>query len=342
MRRSGFFIAAVIFMLPVICAAQDNLYKVEKIIKAGGTGGYDYVYADSDGRKLYAARTGKENRLMVFDLDTLKLLAEISNINAHGVAVSAKSGHGFASSKPVAMWDTKTLGLLKTIEVEGNPDGILYDGFNDRVYIFSHKIPNATVINASSGSVIGTIDLGGAPEQAVTDGKGHVYVDIEDRNNIAVIDACNLTVISHYNLAGRGGKCAGLAIDPKNQILFAACRDPQTMVILSAVNGKIISALPIGKNSDGAVFNPDTMEAFSSQSDGTLTIVKENNPAGFIIEQNLLTMPNAKTLTLDAKTGRIFLIAAEFSPLPAVQEKGKHPQHGPMVPDSFSIIEVSK
>jgi DNA-binding beta-propeller fold protein YncE len=235
------------------------------------------------------------------------------------------------------MWDAKTLAMIKTIDVDGAPDGLLYDSFNDRVYILSHRAPNATVINASDGSVAGTIDLGGAPEQAVTDGKGKIYVDIEDKGNIAVIDAKTMTVTAHYDLQGKGGVCAGLAMDVKNQILFAACRNPQTMVILKAADGTILDTLPIGAGTDGAAFNPATMEAFSSQGDGTLTIIKENSPSSFAVEQNLKTMPGAKTLTFDPKTNHILLIAAEFGAPPA-GGRGR----GQMVPDSFTILVVGK
>jgi len=226
----------------------------------------------------------------VYNLDTLELVGEIPNVSAHGAAVSSKSNHGFASSKPVAMWDTKTMAMIKTIDVDGGPDGILHDAFNDRVYTFSHRAPNATVINAVDGTVAGTIDLGGAPEQAASDGQGKLYVDIEDKDNIAVVDAKTMTVTAHYDLAGKGGTCAGLAMDVKNQILFATCRNPQTMVILNAGDGKIVTTLPIGQGTDGAVFNPSTMEAFSSHGDGTLTIVKENSPASFAVEQTVQTI----------------------------------------------------
>ena len=242
------------------------------------------------------------------------------------------------------MFDTKTLATLKTIDVQGNPDGILFDPFNERVYAFSHSAPNATVIDAKDGSVVGTIDLGGAPEQAVSDGKGHLYIDIEDKDNIAVVDAKTLTVTAHYDLAGKGGTCAGLAMDVKNNILFSACRNPQTMVILNADDGNIMTTLPIGAATDGAVFNPATMEAFSSQADGTLTVIKENSPTTFVVEQNLNTMPSAKTLALDTKTNHILLIAAVFDPPPA----GAPPlsagrvARGPMVPGSFSILMVAK
>jgi DNA-binding beta-propeller fold protein YncE len=316
--------------------AQDGPYKILKTAKVGGAGGFDYVYADSAGRRLYIPRTGTGARISVFDLDTLEPAGEISNANARGAAVDPKSGHGFGSSKPVAMWDSKTLAPIKTIDVEGGPDGILFDPFNNRIWIFSHRAPNATVINAADGSIAGTVDLGGAPEQAASDGKGHLYVDIEDKDKIAVVDAKTLTVTAQYDLASKGGTCAGLAMDVKNHILFATCREPQNMVILDANDGKVITTLPIGRGTDGAVFNPASMEAFSSQGDGTLTIVKEKSPTSFEVEQTLQTKVSAKTLTLDAKTGHILLIAADFGPAPAGERRG------PMLPDSFSILLVGK
>jgi len=239
------------------------------------------------------------------------------------------------------MWDTKTLATIKTIDVEGGPDGILFDPFNERVYVFSHRAPNATVINAADGSIVGTIDLGGAPEQAVTDGKGHLYVDIEDKDNIAVVDAKALKVTAHFDLAGKCGGPGGLAFDVENHILFAACHEPQTMAIVNAEDGKIITTLPIGRGVDGAVFNPHTMEAFSSQGDGTLTVIKENSPASFVVEQTVQTRPGARTLTLDSKTDRIVLITAEFTPPPTPPPAGGRGR-GQMVPDSFSILVVGK
>src|SRR5487761_2082429 len=195
-------------------------YKVVKTVKTGGAGGFDYVYADSAGRRLYIPRPGNPARITVFNLDTLESTGEIPDTNARGAAVDPKSNHGFVSSKPVVMFDTKTLAVIKKIDVEGGPDGILFDPFNERTYIWSHSAPNATVINAKDGLIAGTIDLGGAPEQAVTDGKGHIYVDIEDKDNVVVIDA-------------------------------------------------------------------KTMQAFSSQGVGTLSVIKENSPTSFVVEQTV-------------------------------------------------------
>jgi DNA-binding beta-propeller fold protein YncE len=333
-------------------------YRVLKTAKVGGTGGFDYVYADVSGRRLYIPRGGTPatataaaipGRVTVFDLDTLAPAGEIANTRGNGAAVDPKSGHGFASSKPVAMWDTKTLALIKTIDVAGNPDGILFDAFNDRVYVFSHAAPHVTVIDSKEGAVLGTIDLGGAPEQAVTDGKGRIFVDVSDKGNVAVIDAKTMAVTAHYDLGGKGEGLAGLALDSRNHVLFVAARlpAPGVMVILNADDGKIITTLPLAGSSDGAVFNPATGEAFSSsgQGDGTLTIVKEESPTSFVVEQNLKTMSGAKTLTLDSKTNHVLLIGAEYVAAPPPATPPPAGGRGPartMVPDSFSIVVVGK
>jgi uncharacterized protein YjiK len=329
---------------------QDGPYKILKAAKVGGDGGFDYVTAESGGRKLYVGRSGNPGRVMVYNLDTLEKVGEIPNaMRVHGATASPKSNHGFTSSNPVIMFDTKTMATIKTIDVKGNPDGYLYDPYNDHVYILSHSKPHATIINAADGAIVGTIeDLGGAPEQAATDGKGTIFIDIEDAHNIAVVDAKAMTVKTHYDLGDKGDGCAGLALDVKNQILFAACRNPQNMVIVSAKDGKILDTIPLDGGSDGAVFNPKTMEAFSSHGNGTMTIIKENSPTSFAKEQTVKTMTGAKTLTLDDKTGHILLIAAEYGAPPAPTtppdptKKGGRGGRGPMVPDSFTILEVGK
>ena len=201
-----------------------------------------------------------------------------------------------------------------------------------------------TVLDAADGSVVGTIDLGAAPEQAATDGRGHIYVDLEDKGQVAVVDANTMSVITRYDLGSPDLTPAGLALDAQNHILFVACRNPATMVILNADSGKIITTLPIGTGVDGATFNPNTMETFSSQGDGTLTVIKENGPSNFEVEQTVQTKVGAKTLTLDTKTNRIFLITAEFGPAPtdAPALSAGRIRRGPMIPNSFSILEVGR
>jgi DNA-binding beta-propeller fold protein YncE len=317
-------------------------YKVLKTVKVGGAGGFDYVFADLDGRRLYIARTGPTSRMTVYNLDSLESVGEIATTNSHGAVIDSKSNHGFISSKPILMFDSKTMMPIKTIDVQGNPDGMLSDPSDQRVYVLSHAAPHVTAINAKDGSVVGTIDIGGMPEQAASDGKGHLYIDVEDKGNIAVVDTKTLTVTAHYDLADKGGTCAGLALDVKNRILFAACRNPANMVILNADDGKIITTLPIGTGTDGAGFNPNTMEAFSSQGDGTLTIIKENSPTNFVVEQTVQTMTGARTSTLDSKTNRIILIAAEFGPPTPPAQPGGRAGRGALLPDSFSILVVGK
>jgi hypothetical protein len=351
MRRFCFVLAIATALLAGVSLAQlaptAGPYKATKT-KVGGEGGTDYIYADADARRLYIARTGKDTpRVTVFNLDTLAPEPDIPGTNAHGVVVSTKSSRGFVSSKPIQMFDSKTLMPIKTIEVMGNPDGMLYDAFNDHVYILSHQAPHVTVINAADGGVLGTIDLGGMPEQAASDGKGHIYIDVEDKANIAVVDAKTMMVTAHYDLTGSGGTCAGLAMDAKNNILFAACRMPANMVILSATDGKIITTLPINGGTDGALFNPNTMEAFSSHGDGTLVVIKENSPTSFAVEQVVQTMTGARTSTLDNKTNRVITMASETTPPPAPAPGAPPPGgrgggRGQIVPGSFSIIVVSK
>ena len=346
MKTSLLLGAFAISVIPLVSWAQqganDGPYHLLQRVKVGGEGGFDYVYADNNARRLYIARRGDMPRMTIFNLDTFAAVGEIPNVNGHGAVVDSKTNHGFTTSKPMVMWDTRTLKPIKTIDVEGNPDGIFFDAVNQRVYDLSHAMPHATVIDSKDGSIVGTIDLGGAPEQAVSDGNGHVYIDVEDMHNVAVVDAKTLKVTAHYDLEDKGGTCAGLAMDAKNRILFASCRNPQNMVMLNADTGKILATLPIGRGTDGAVFNPATMEAFSSNTDGTLSIVKEVSPTQFVLEQTVQTIPSAKTLTLDTKNNRVLLIGGDFPPAPPRPAQGGQGNPNPMVPGSFSILVVGK
>jgi DNA-binding beta-propeller fold protein YncE len=349
MRRIATIITLALGMAASAASAQTaGPYKVLKTVKAGGDGGWDYVYADAANRKLYAPRLGETGHVMVFDLDTLAPVGDMADINGHGVAVDPKSGHAFASSKPVAMWDAKTLAPIKTIDVQGSPDGILGDPSSGRIYILSHSLPNVTAIDASDGKVVGTVDVGGAPEQTVSDSKGRLFVDVENKDQIAVVDAKTLTVTGHYDLAGRCGSPAGLAIDVKTKVLFAACRNPAVMAMLNADTGQILDVQPIGKGVDGAGFDPATKEAFASTGDGVLTVIKEESPTKFAVEQSVETHPGARTMTVDPKTGHVLLIVADYGPTPDAPPAGAPAGPGgrfrprPMVPGSFSVIEVGK
>jgi hypothetical protein len=384
MRRNAVLLVVISALVTSAGLAfqADGPYRVLKTANVGGEGGTDYIFADVDGRRLYITRGATsarpatdttpavpafEKRLTIFNLDTLEPVGTIPGVGGNGATVCAKTGHGFTSDHPQpSMFDVKTMTLIKTIAVpEGfSADGIYCDQSSDRVYIGSHPTKALMVVDAKDGTVLGNIDLGGVPEQTVGDGKGTIYQVLQDRpGGVAVIDAKTLKITATYPLGDNGG-CNGLALDVKNQILFAACaavgpapprpapgqpaapapvpdpnaKPPQTFVILSANDGKILARLPLAGGSDGAVFNPATMEAFSSQGNGTMTIVKEKSPTNFEVEQDLKTWPSngARTLAFDPKTGRLFAMAAAPGPPPAA---GGRPSP---LPGSFTIIMIGK
>src|SRR3954462_1991985 len=324
-----------------------------------------------------AAVPAFEKRVTIFDLDTLESVGVIPGVGGNGATVCPNTGHGFTSDHPQpSMFDVKTLKLIKTIEVPErfSADGIYCDTSSDRVYIGSHPTKSLLVVDAKDGTVLGHVDLGGTPEQTIGDGKGTIYQVLQERpGGIAVIDAKTMKVTATYPFGDNGG-CNGLAFDAKNQILFAACsavgpapargtpgqaappgppatpdpnaKPPQTFVILSAKDGKVLARLPLAGGSDGAAFNPATMEAFSTQGNGTMTIVKETSPASFEVEQDLKTWPSngARTIAFDSKTGHLFAMASETGPPPpppadaAPAQGGRGGGRGAAIPGSFTII----
>src|SRR2546425_4747235 len=358
-RFAAILTIAIVFAVAIGLAQQPSAagpYKVLKTVRAGGEGNWDYIYADVAGRRLYIPRRGGtpaiSTRLTIFNLDTLEPAGEIDGVGGNGTAVDPKSGHGFTSSRPVSMFDTRTMKPIKTIDVgAAAPDGIVFDAFNDRVYVFSHPTKDATVIDSKDGNVLGTIDLGGVPEQGVADGKGMLYVVMQDaEGSVTAVDVRTMKATAHYPFGDKGG-CNGLALDAKNRVLFAACarsgnppaQPPQPMmVILRAADGKILATLPLAGGSDGAMFNPATMEAFSTHGNGTLTVVKEKNPTTFEVEQNLQTMNGARTITFDNKTNHIFAMSDERGPAPPPPPGGGRGARGAPIPGSFTILMIGK
>lgn len=362
--------------------STDSPYKVLTRARVGGEGGTDYIFADDVGRRLYItrnavravpatdstpARDAVPGRITVFNLETMAPLGEIANGGGNGAVVDAKSGHGFASSHPqISMFDVKSMQMIKMIDANvGNPapnvqfsaDGIYFNAFNDRVYIGSHPTKELIVIDSHDGAVLGKIALPGTPEQTVADGKGTLYALMQDSGTVAVVDEKAMKVTKVFPFGGNTG-CNGLAIDATNHVLFAACSrngpggppqpgaaptPPQpTMIILSSDDGKIITKLPLAGGSDGAVFNPATMEAFSSGGNGTLTVIKEKSPTSFEVEENLQTMNGARTLTLDTKTGRIFVMSVERGPAPPPPAGGGRGGQAPVIPGSFTVVVIGK
>jgi hypothetical protein len=346
----GFVLAAAIAMLASTGLAQKDpsagAYKVLKTVKVGGEGGFDYISADVANRLLVMPRNGAMGGLTLFNLDTLAPVGSIDSVKSGGAAVDPKSHHGFSTTRPMTMWDSKTLQVIKTIPVDGRPDGIMFDPFNERVWVLSHMPPYATVIDGKEGTVVGTIDLGGQPEQAASNGKGTVYVNISDKSNIAVVDAKNLTVTKHLDLSSKGVmNGSGLSLDAKNHILFSYWRAPQPqVVIVNADSGDIITTLPTDTGVDTVGFNPNTMEAIATAGAGTLVIIKENSPTSFEVEQKLKTMPGARNMVLDTKTNHVITNAFEYGPLPANAPPAipGRVAFGPPVPSSFTLILVGR
>ena len=285
-------------------------YKVLDTTQVMGNGGIDYVYADNDARRVYVPRGSST---YVFDLDSHKSVGVMTNINGRGVAIDTATHHGFSSSSPLGMFDTETMQKIKSIDVTGRPDGILREPFTGKILILSHSAPSITLVDPKDGTVTGTINVGGAMEQAQSDGQGKLYVAVEDENKIAVVDMKTLKLITKYDLGEKGDEPAGLGLDVKNHILFAMCHSGNC-VVLNADDGKLLTTLPIGSGTDGGGFNPNTMEAFSSQGDGTLTIIKESSPKSFAVEQTVTTKQGCKTCSLDTKNNRIVLICTERAP----------------------------
>src|SRR6516162_1794055 len=326
-NRSALLAAAVglaaLLGLSHIASADDSAagtYKILTTAQIPAAGRIDYVTADSDNRRVYVACG---DAVSVFDLDTYKLAGTLAKASGHGVAIDPENHTGLVSGNPATFFNTKTLEVIKTIPAPG-ADGYLFDAPTHHFFILSHRAPNLLVIDSKDGSVVGKVEAIGpdganaAVEQGATDGEGHLYFDVANAHHIAVVDAKTLKVTGHFDLGEKGNGPAGLAIDTKNHILFAMCRGGRggtpTCVILSAIDGKIITTLPLAGSSDGAVFNPRTMEAFSSHGNGTLSVIKEKSPTEFVLEETVKTKAGGKTCTLDTKTDRVIVITREAAP----------------------------
>jgi hypothetical protein len=312
------FLALAEFVPAEAIAAEP--YKILATTQIPAAGGIDYVTADSVNRRAYVACG---NAVSAFDLDTYKLAGTLPNAAGHGVAIDPENHTGLVSGNPATFFNTKTLQAIKTLPAPG-ADGYLFDDQSHRFFILSHRAPNLLVVDSKDGSIVGKVEAIGpdganaAVEQGVTDGEGHLYFDVANAHHIAVVDAMTLKVTGHFDLGEKGHGPAGLAIDTKNHILFAMCRGGRggtpTCVILSAVDGKIITTLHLAGSSDGAVFNPRTREAFSSHGNGTLRVIKENSPTEFVLQETVKTKAGAKTCALDEKADRVIVITREAAP----------------------------
>ncbi len=309
-------------------------------IAVGGEGGWDYVYDDSAAHRLYVSHATK---VVVIDTNTDKVVGEIANTNGvHGIAVAAELGRGFASDgrdNAVTIFDLKTLKTLDTVKVGKNPDAIIYDAASKRVFTFNGGSSDTTAIDAASGKVAGTLALGGKPEFATVDGKGKIFVNIEDKSEVIAFDAKKLSAINHWSIAP-GEEASGMAIDLKSKRLFIVCSN-QKMIVMNFENGKVVADLPIGDGTDAAAFDADTKTAFSSNGEGNVTIIRADGKDKFTVVENVATQRGARTMTLDAKTHKIYLPTAEFGATPAPTAERPRPRPA-IVPNSFVILVYGK
>jgi len=314
-------------------------YAVTAHFTVGGEGGWDYLVADGAAKRLYVPRG---TRVMVLDLATGKPVGEIpGTAGVHGVALAPELKRGFTSngrSSTVTVFDLATLKTLAEWKTTGeNPDAILYEPVTKRVFTFNGRGANATAIDAATGEVVGTIALGGKPEFAASDPSGRVWVNIEDKSEVAVLDARKVVVEKRWPLAGCKDP-TGLALDAKNGRLFVGCGN-NVAAVVSTADGKLLATVPTGAGTDGVAFDPGTGLAFVSNGEGTLTVIRETSPGTFAAVQSVSTQRGARTVALDEKTHRLYLPTAKFGPPPSPTPDRPNPRPS-VIPGSFEILVV--
>jgi YVTN family beta-propeller protein len=314
-------------------------YHIVKKIVLGGEGGWDYLGFDPVNRHLFVSHG---THVIVINPDTYKVVGDIPNTpGVHGIAVAPKLNRGFISdgrADEVTVFNLKTLKTIGTVKVTGhNPDGITYDPSSQRVFTFNGRSDNSTAIDAKTLNVVGTIALGGKPEFAAPNGRGMVYNNLEDKSEELAIDSHTLKIKSRWPMAPCDSP-SGLAIDARHNILFAGCHN-KMMAVINATTGKVIATPAIGSGVDANRFDPQTGLAFSSNGEGTLTVVKEESPTDFKVVENVPSERGARTMEIDPKTHKVFLVTAKFGPMPA-EPTGRH-RRPPMVPNSFTLLVLA-
>ena len=331
--------AALLLAAAAVAAAGPG-YHIIATYKLGGEGGWDYLTVDAAARRLYISRA---THVLVVDTDNGKSVGDIADTpGVHGIALAPELGRGFVSNGregTVSIFDPKTLATSSKVKVGDNPDAILYDSATKRVFAFNGRSQDATALDAAKGTVLGTIKLGGKPEFAASDGKGEIFVNIEDKSELLAIDPNKLEVKTRWPLA----PCtepSGLALDRKNRRLFVGC-DNKMMAVVNADNGKVITTLPIGEGVDATGFDDETNLAFASCGEGVLTVVREESPDKFSVAESVPTQQGARTMALDSKTHNVWLVTAKFGPPPAAAPDNPHPRRS-IVPDTFVALVIGK
>jgi DNA-binding beta-propeller fold protein YncE len=340
MFMKSWFFGFLVMLAATVAMAAEPGYHLVNTYPLGGDGGWDYLTLDSSARRLYISRA---THVIVMDADSGKVVGDIPDTpGVHGIALAPELGRGFISNGregTVTIFDLKTLKAITKVKAGENPDAILYDPSSKRVFAFNGRSQNATAIDAATGTVAGTIKLEGKPEFAVSDEKGKIFVNIEDKSQIDAIDPATLEVKAGWPLAPCD-EPSGLAMDRKQRRLFAGC-DNKMMAVVDADTGKVIATPAIGDGVDANAFDPKTDLAFASCGEGVLTVVHEDSPTKFSVAQTVTTQPGARTMALDEKTHNVYLVTAKFGPPPAPTADNPHPRRT-ILPDSFVVLVYGK
>lgn len=343
MTRTSRLALLVIPALAIACTAGgQSTYHVVKRLRVGGEGGWDYLTADTVRHRLFVSRG---THVMVIDTDRDSVVGDIANTaGVHGVALAPELGRGFTSNgrdSSVTIFDYATLAPIGVVKIPGrNPDAIRYDAATRRVFTFNGGSGTATAIDAASGRVVGTIELGGKPEEASFDGRGRVFVNLEDKGEVAVFDARTLVVQAHWPVRGCE-EPTGQAIDAAHDRLYLACGNG-VMAVVNARDGSLVTTAPIGAGVDGNGFDAATGLVFSSNGgDGTVTVLHADSPDKLSVVATVPTQRGARTMTVDPRTHRVYTVSAEFGPMPAAQP-GEARRRPPLVPGSFTILVLDR
>ncbi len=331
-RVFAILLAAAIFA--AVPAFAQKQFKVAQRVKLGGEGGWDYLTYDPDGHRVFITRG---THVMVVDTNTLKVTGDIPELSGiHGVALAPELNRGFVSNggdNTVTVFDLKTLTKIESVKVGERPDAILYEPFSKHVFTFNARSKDSTVVDAATDKVVGTVPLGGKPEFPASDGKGKLYVNIEDKSQIAEVDVTKMAVLNNWSLAPCQEPSA-LAFDVEHHRLFSGC-DNKMMAVVDTDSGKVVTTVPIGEGVDAGAFNPKTQEVFMSCGEGVLTVIHEDSPDKYRVKQNVPTVKGARTMALDKDDDVVYLVTAQREDKPAAA--GQRPA---LIPGTFELIVV--
>jgi YVTN family beta-propeller protein len=335
MKKTFFTISLAALIISSSSLIAQSSYKIVNKIHVEGDGGWDYLNVDEINGKIFVSHATVAQAI---DIKSGKLAGTIPNTKGiHGIAIANDMNKGFTSNgrdSSVTVFNLKTFAVIAKIKISGqNPDAILYDPFSQKVFTCNGGSSNSTVIDAKTNKEIASIPLDGRPEFSVSDGKGKVFINIEDKSVINVINSSTLKVEQHWSIAPGEGP-SGLALDNQNHRLFSVCSN-KLMVVIDAGTGKVITTLPIGDRCDGVAFDPDKKRAYSSNGEGSITVVQEENSNTFKVLETVATQPGAKTIAIDKTTHHLYLTTAEYETAPTANNR-----RPPVKPNSFEILDI--